>query len=139
MEIYSPKRGTHVSNTPFQQLAEEKFRGNTTGKYETSVQVDGETRSVDGHIIDSENPVLNSVHVGTIDMENRKDWVHLRIDQVEDTTQLAQIVSDADDDVLETAATAKNAFLTRVTGYDVQDLTDQAKQNVINHDSPGGL
>lgn len=139
MELYSPKRGTYVSDAAFQQVAERAFHGSTTGTYTTSVEAADQMRSVSGYIISSENPLLNGVAAGVIDMGNRKDWVHLQIDHVDETAELVQITSDADNSVLETAATAKNVFLAEVTGYDVQDLTNKANNNARDYDSLSDL
>lgn len=133
MEVYDPKRGHYVEDSSLEETALDIFNGSKNGKLEETVTVEGESRQAAGIIIDPDFPVFEKVAVGEVEMDSRKNWVFIDIDQV-DQDELTDLISDSDVD-LEEAATTKNRFITEVTGYEVSDLADRKKETARGYDS----
>lgn len=133
MSIYTPKRGTYVSDTDLESVAEDYFSATVQGTYQQEVSVENsdgetETRDVNGYVYHSDNPIIKTVWIGTVDMGSRKNWLHIEIEQAEGE-ELQNLIESAGSDTLEQAATAKNRFIKDVTGYSVEDLKDKVEES----------
>lgn len=136
MSIYTPKRGTYVSDTDLKSMAEDYFSATVERRYEEEVSIENgggksEIRHVNGHVYNSDNPILRTVRIGIVDMGSRKNWLHIEIEQVEGD-ELQDLIQSVESDTLEEAATAKNGFVKEVTGYSVEDLKDKVEENAKN-------